>query len=295
MTVASPSARNRYLPVSPGFSLPLPPTPVRFPRAPLDIKLAVLLLRSTYECVDGMDACRWTSSRLNFGRRVRRSGRAAERTYNAPLTIEQGKLQDPLYFDFISFVQAEVIAAQAVPKSASVSRSARARRERLASSAETRRSRTTNSYPPSCARRGRGSGLRAHALRVRGRAVRGGVTAVRRASERGGRGGGGADSVRRPGMRSIADALAGKGCAAQGEREVATPARARLGDARSRRAGRPGEPVGGAGVAARGVSPPPNEYAGFALTAFCRACGVRSSYQAKSSDVATELEFELGE
>ena len=46
--------------------------------------------------------------------------------------------------------------------------------------------------------------------------------------------------------------------------------------------------------APRGVSPP-NEYAGFALTAFCRACGVRSSYQAKSSDVATELEFELGE
>ena len=53
-SLAAASARNTYLPISPGFSLPLPPEPVRFPRAPLNIKFAVLLLRSGYETVDAM-------------------------------------------------------------------------------------------------------------------------------------------------------------------------------------------------------------------------------------------------
>lgn len=52
--LAAASAPNAYLPFAPAFSLPLPPEPVRFPRAPLNIKLAVLLLRSGYETVDAM-------------------------------------------------------------------------------------------------------------------------------------------------------------------------------------------------------------------------------------------------
>jgi hypothetical protein len=54
VALAAASAPNTYLPLSPGFSLPLPPEPVRFPRAPVNIKLAVLLLRSTYETMDAM-------------------------------------------------------------------------------------------------------------------------------------------------------------------------------------------------------------------------------------------------
>ena len=53
--LARPSAPNAYLPRSAGFSLPLPPEPVRFPRTKLSMRLAVLLLRSGYETVDAMD------------------------------------------------------------------------------------------------------------------------------------------------------------------------------------------------------------------------------------------------
>ena len=64
--LASPTAPNQYLPIPQGFSLPLPPDPVRFPRAPLDIKLAVLLLRSTYETVDAMDVMAMDTFQINF-------------------------------------------------------------------------------------------------------------------------------------------------------------------------------------------------------------------------------------
>ena len=43
-------------------------------------------------------------------------------------------------------------------------------------------------------------------------------------------------------------------------------------------------------LAARGVSPP-NEYLGFALTAYCRASGVGSFYASKASDTAVEIEL----
>ena len=43
-------------------------------------------------------------------------------------------------------------------------------------------------------------------------------------------------------------------------------------------------------LAARGVSPP-NEYLGFALTAYCRASGIGSFYASKASDTAVEIEL----
>jgi hypothetical protein len=47
---------NQYLATQERFpSLPLPPEPIRFPRSPVDIKLAVMLLRSAYETVDDMN------------------------------------------------------------------------------------------------------------------------------------------------------------------------------------------------------------------------------------------------
>ena len=36
---------------------------------------------------------------------------------------------------------------------------------------------------------------------------------------------------------------------------------------------------------------PPNEYLGFALTAYCRASGIGSFYASKASDTAVEIEL----
>ena len=292
MTVASPSARNRYLPVSPGFSLPLPPDPVRFPRAPLDIKLAVLLLRSTYECVDGMDVMPMDQFQIKFWK-ARQAEWEPYRAQYAPLTIEQGKLQDPLYFDFISFVQAEVIARE-IPKSASVfeERSGAEGTVRVV-----RRDATLadNKLLPAVLAQRAGDLVYARMRYGFEEAQFAGVLPPydERASEEGEAAEGRIPYVVR-GMRSIADALAGKGYALKAS--VSSDAGEEPGSATRVRVALegPANLWGAQALAARGVSPP-NEYAGFALTAFCRACGVRSSYQAKSSDVATELEFELGE
>ena len=62
--LASASAPNQYLPTPQARCLA--PDPVRFPRAPIDIKLAVLLLRSTYETVDALDMMPWTRFRSTF-------------------------------------------------------------------------------------------------------------------------------------------------------------------------------------------------------------------------------------
>ena len=64
--LAAPTAPNQYLPIPAGFSLPLPPDPVRFPRAPVNIKLAVCLLRSTYETVDAMDIMPMDTFQIRF-------------------------------------------------------------------------------------------------------------------------------------------------------------------------------------------------------------------------------------
>ena len=116
--LARASAPNAYLPKSAGFSLPLPPEPVRFPRTKLSLRLAVLLLRSGYETVDAMDILPMDQFQVKFWK----SRQAEWEPYTfqyAPLVIEQGKLEDPLYFDFISYVQFEVVARE-MPKSAGV-------------------------------------------------------------------------------------------------------------------------------------------------------------------------------
>ena len=105
-------------PIPQGFSLPLPPDPVRFPRAPLDIKLAVLLLRSTYETVDAMDVMAMDTFQINFWKSRQSEWEPYTQQYS-PLKIEQGKLTDPLYFDFISYTQFKVVSKE-IPRSQSV-------------------------------------------------------------------------------------------------------------------------------------------------------------------------------
>ena len=116
--LASPTAPNQYLPIPQGFSLPLPPDPVRFPRAPLDIKLAVLLLRSTYETVDAMDVMAMDTFQINFWKSRQSEWEPYTQQYS-PLKIEQGKMTGPLYFDFISYTQFKVVSKE-IPRAQGV-------------------------------------------------------------------------------------------------------------------------------------------------------------------------------
>ena len=81
-----------YLPASAGFSLPLPPDPVRFPRAPINLKLAVMLLRSTYETVEGMQFTPMDQFQIKFWK-LRQAEWEPYTLQYAPLKIEQGKLE----------------------------------------------------------------------------------------------------------------------------------------------------------------------------------------------------------
>ena len=91
---------------------------MRFPRAPIDIKLAVLLLRSTYETVDALDMMAMDTFQINFWKSRQSEWEPYTQQYS-PLKIEQGKLTDPLYFDFISYTQFKVVAKE-IPRSQSV-------------------------------------------------------------------------------------------------------------------------------------------------------------------------------
>jgi hypothetical protein len=118
----SSSALASYLPPSAaptfGGAFPQPPEPVKFPRSKISVPFAVLLLRSAYEAIDdadvmAMDAFQATSWKL------RRNEWEAYKYLYDPIKIEQGAIGDPLYFDFVSFVQMATIARE-IPKSSAV-------------------------------------------------------------------------------------------------------------------------------------------------------------------------------
>eukprot|EP00271_Cylindrocystis_brebissonii_P006415 TRINITY_DN19207_c0_g1_i1.p1 TRINITY_DN19207_c0_g1~~TRINITY_DN19207_c0_g1_i1.p1 ORF type:complete len:358 (+),score=30.69 TRINITY_DN19207_c0_g1_i1:262-1335(+) len=93
----------------PGF-LPGPtPTPVQFPRKPLDLRLAVLLMRSSYEACDDLDFVPMDRFQGNFWKLRQREVEPYVQQYS-PLKMRTGDLTDPLYFDFISFAQYATIA-----------------------------------------------------------------------------------------------------------------------------------------------------------------------------------------
>ena len=116
--LARASAPNAYLPKSAGFSLPLPPEPVRFPRTRSACGSRCCCCGPGTRAVDAMDILPMDQFQVKFWK----SRQAEWEPYTfqyAPLVIEQGKLEDPLYFDFISYVQFEVVARE-MPKSAGV-------------------------------------------------------------------------------------------------------------------------------------------------------------------------------
>ncbi len=84
---------------------------VRFPRSRLDIKLAVLLLRSSYETVDELDFIPMDRFQQVFWKR-RAAEQEAYLALLSPLRVQQGDLTDALYFDFLCFVQLLVIGEQ---------------------------------------------------------------------------------------------------------------------------------------------------------------------------------------
>ena len=279
VALASPSAPNQYLPGSAGFSLPLPPEPVRFPRAPLNIKLAVMLLRSTYETVDAMDIMPMDQFQIKFWK-ARQAEWEPYKFQYAPLVIEQGKLADPLYFDFISYVQCQVIARE-IPNSAQVFE------ERSGAEGTTRVVRrdaalSDNKILPAVLAQRVGDLVYAR-LRFgfEEETFPGVPEPVDPAAP---------DALERVvrGMDAIVNAMVAKGYALKGGATTAEGDDARV---RVFVAG-PANLWGAQALAARGVSPP-NEYLGYALTGFCRASGVRSAYTARTTDTGTELEFTL--
>jgi len=70
---------------------------------------AVMLLRTGYETADKLDFIAMDKFQQNFWLR-RRSEWEAYRLQYAPIIVEQGKITDPLYFDFISGMQFVTIA-----------------------------------------------------------------------------------------------------------------------------------------------------------------------------------------
>ena len=80
------------------------PQPVAFPRRSVRLRLAVLLLRSTYESVSSAEVV----SDADFQRFFFLERQSAWQPYlnlYSPTRIDQGDLSDPLYFDYISAAQ----------------------------------------------------------------------------------------------------------------------------------------------------------------------------------------------
>jgi hypothetical protein len=99
------------LPTAP-FSF-IQPGPVAVPRRTLDLRFAVLLMRSLYDAVDSCDAIAMRDFQVSFWKR-REAEVEGYAQLVSPLEPRKGDLTDPLYFDFISYSQA--LAADAALK-----------------------------------------------------------------------------------------------------------------------------------------------------------------------------------
>ncbi|KAG0601759.1 hypothetical protein M758_11G137500 [Ceratodon purpureus] len=91
------------------LSLPAFPEPVLFPRKMLNLKFAVLLMRSAYEAVDALDFIPMDKFQIKFWK-LRQSEVEPYTLQCRPLRVKYGDLTDPLYFDFISFSQFAAIS-----------------------------------------------------------------------------------------------------------------------------------------------------------------------------------------
>jgi len=88
-----------------------PPDAIKFPRKRLDIKFAVLLMRSTYEAVDALDFIPMDKFQVKFWKQRQSEYESYVRLYE-PLKFTQGDLADPLYFDFIAYSQYTAISRE---------------------------------------------------------------------------------------------------------------------------------------------------------------------------------------
>lgn len=122
LTSSSSAALASYLPPSAaptfGGAFPQPPEPVKFPRSKISVPFAVLLLRSAYEAIDDADVMAMDTFQATSWKLRRNEWEAYKYLYD-PIKIEQGAIGDPLYFDFVSFVQMATIARE-IPKSSAV-------------------------------------------------------------------------------------------------------------------------------------------------------------------------------
>jgi len=92
------------------FLPPLPPQPVSLPRRNLGPAFAVLLLRSGYEVADYLDFIAMQEFQRSFWL-LRQSEWEPLTIQYSPITIKQGELSDPNYFDFIAAMQFTTITA----------------------------------------------------------------------------------------------------------------------------------------------------------------------------------------
>lgn len=99
----SPSPAPAALPTAP-FSF-VQPGPVAVPRRTLDLRFAVLLMRSLYDAVDETDAIAMPDFQVSFWKRREAEAESYSQLVS-PLEPRKGQLDDPLYFDFISYSQA---------------------------------------------------------------------------------------------------------------------------------------------------------------------------------------------
>ena len=263
--------------------LPLPPEPVRFPRTKLSLRLAVLLLRSGYETVDAMDILPMDQFQVKFWKSRQAEWEPYKFQY-APLVIEQGKLEDPLYFDFISYVQFEVVARE-MPKSAGVFEE-RSGAEGTTKVVRRDPSLADNAILPAVLAQRLGDTIYAR-LRYgfEDTAFPGCPEPARLGDEFEANA-----ATMEKGVAALTKCMVDKGYGLRSDVAVVDMKQ----EKRRVRMRIVVEGVanlwGAQALAARGVSPP-NEYLGFALTAYCRASGVGSFYAAKATDTAVEIEL----
>ena len=296
--LARASAPNAYLPKSAGFSLPLPPEPVRFPRTKLSLRLAVLLLRSGYETVDAMDILPMDQFQVKFWKSRQAEWEPYKFQY-APLVIEQGKLEDPLYFDFISYVQFNVVARE-MPNSAGVFEE-RSGAEGTTKVVRRDPSLADNAILPAVLAQRLGDTIYARLRYGFEDTEFPGCPEPAKLVRAGDAGDAAAESSEtletnfatiEKGVAALTKCMVDKGYGLRSD--VTAVPTTKTADTKKRRLKIVVEGVanlwGAQALAARGVSPP-NEYLGFALTAYCRASGVGSFYAAKATDTAVEIEL----
>jgi hypothetical protein len=84
----------------PGFAAFMQPEVVRVPRARVNLKLAVLCLRSSYEAADELDFVAMDTFQVKFWKR-RAAEQEAYLQLLAPVRVTQGDLEDPAYLDYV--------------------------------------------------------------------------------------------------------------------------------------------------------------------------------------------------